>query len=109
MAITFNIALAVKLVGSGLTVLIIADAAPPKFNVAASCKTAAAITQAMGLSRPQDYSTCMKGEDSAQQELVQTWSKYRSQDRGVCIAQAQVGGTPSYVEVLACLQVIPSR
>ncbi len=106
MGITLPIILAAKLVGPVLT---IADTAPPKFNVALSCKTAAAITQAMGLSHPQDYSTCMKGEADAQQELVQTWSKYKAQDRAVCVGQAQVGGTPSYVEVLACLQVAQSR
>ena len=106
MGITFPIVLAAKLVGSVLTV---AEAPPPKFNVAPSCKTAAAITQAMGLSRPQDYSTCMKDEESAQQELIQTWSKYKAQDRAVCVGQAQVGGTPSYVEVIACLQVTPAH
>jgi hypothetical protein len=104
MSMTFSILLAAKLLGSVLT---IADSALPKFNVAPSCRTAVAITQAMRLSRPQDYPTCMKGEETAQQELALIWAKYKAQDRQVCVAQAGVGGTPSYVEVLACLQVIP--
>ena len=105
MGIPFPLFLAAKLLGS---VLIVADT-PPKFNVGPSCKTAAAITQAMSLAVTQDYQTCMKDEESARQELVQNWSKYRAQDRTLCAAQAQVGGTPSYVEVLACLDTIPSR
>jgi hypothetical protein len=104
MSMTFSMLFAAKLLGSVLT---IADAAAPKFNVAPSCKTAVAITQAMRLIRPQDYPTCMEGEESARQELVQIWAKYKAQDREVCVAQAGVGGTPSYAEVLACLQVIP--
>jgi hypothetical protein len=104
MSMTFSILFAAKLLGSVLT---IADAAPPKFNVAPSCKTAIAITQAMRLIRPQDYPTCMEGEESARQELVQIWTKYKAQNREVCATQAAVGGTPSYVEVVACLQAIP--
>jgi hypothetical protein len=100
----FSILLAAKLLGSVLTV---ADPALPKFDVAPSCGTAVAITQAMRLIRSQDYSTCMKGEETAQQELAQIWAQYKAQNRDVCVAQAQVGGTPSYVEVVACLQAIP--
>ena len=106
MSMTVSIILAAKLLGSVLTV---ADAAVPKFNVALSCKTAVAITQAMRLVRPQDYPTCMNGEETARQELVQIWVKYKMQNREVCAAQAGVGGAPSYVEVLACLQVIPEE
>jgi hypothetical protein len=101
---TFSVLLAAKLLGSVLT---IADPALPKFNVAPSCRTAAAVTQAMRLIRPQDYPTCMKEEETAQQELAPIWAKYNAQNRELCVAQAQVGGTPSYVEVLACLQAIP--
>jgi hypothetical protein len=101
---TFSLILTAKLLGSVLT---IADSSPPKFNVVSSCKTAAAVTQAMRLIRAQDYPTCMKDEDTAQQELTQIWVKYKTQNKEICVAQSQVGGTPSYVEVLACLQAIP--
>ena len=36
---------------------------------------AVAITQAMRLIRSQDYPTCMKGEETAQQELAQIWAQ----------------------------------
>jgi hypothetical protein len=106
MNMTFSIILAAKLLGSALT---IADPVIPKFNVAPSCRTAVAITQAMRLKRPQDYPTCMNDEESARQELVQIWAKYKAQNKEVCAAQAGVGGAPSYVELLACLQVIPEE
>jgi hypothetical protein len=47
----------------------------------------------------------MKDEESAHQELVQSWSKYKPPERTRCVGQTEVGGMPSYVEVLECLQV----
>ena len=88
---------------SGL-VLTVADA-PPKFNPAAGCKAAAAIDQSMDLSVSQSYDSCMKDEESARQELVHTWFKYTAQDKSRCVGHTEVGGTPSYVEILECLLV----
>jgi hypothetical protein len=101
MGILFPILLAAKLAGSVLTV---ADA-PPTFNVAPSCKAAAAINQSMDLAVSQDYQACMNDEEGARRELVQNWSKYTPQERTRCVGQTEVGGTPSYVEVVECLQV----
>jgi len=86
---------------SGL-VLTVADA-PPKFNAAAGCKAAATINQSMDLSVSQSYDSCMKDEAAARQQLVQTWSKYTPQDKSRCVAETEVGGAPSYVEILECL------
>jgi hypothetical protein len=101
MSITLPMSLVSAL--SGL-VLAIADA-PPKFNPAAGCKAAAAIDQSMDLSVSQSYESCMKDEEGARQELNQTWSKYTPQDKSRCVGQTEVGGTPSYVEILECLLV----
>src|SRR5262249_16129675 len=96
MGCTFPIILAATLVGS---VLMVADG-PPKYNVAPSCKAAATLNQSLDLSVSQDYQSCMNDEESARQELVKTWSKYNAQDRARCRGQSEVGGFPSYVEVL---------
>ena len=101
MSITLPMSLVSALSGLVLTV---ADA-PPKFNPAAGCKAAAAIDQSMDLSVSQSYDSCMKDEESARQQLVQTWSKYTPQDKSRCVGQTEVGGTPSYVEILECLLV----
>lgn len=47
----------------------------------------------------------MNDEESARRELVQSWSRYNAQERARCIGQTEVGGFPSYVEVLECLLV----
>lgn len=101
MASTFPALLAVKLIGSVLT---IADG-PPNFDAAPACKAAVAINQSIDLAVSQDYRSCMDDEASARDELARTWSKYDAQEHRRCIGQTEVGGLPSYVEVLECLLV----
>ena len=99
--ITFAIALAAKLAGSVLTV---ADDFP-KFNPEPGCRAASAINQSIDLAVSQDFKACMADEDSAKEELEKSWSKYSAADKRRCVGQTDVGGMPSYVEVVECLLV----
>ena len=99
---TFPIILAAKLVGS---VLAVADTSFPQFNPAPGCKAASAINQSMDLAVSQDFEACMADEDSAKEELQKSWSKYSAADKRRCVGQTDVGGMPSYVEVVECLLV----
>ena len=101
MGITFAVALAAKLVGSVLTV---ADDFP-KFNPEPGCRAASAINQSTDLAVSQDFKACMADEDSAKEERQKSWSKYSADDKRRCVGQTDVGGVPSYVEVLECLLV----
>ena len=101
MGATFAIILAAKLVGSVLTV---ADDFP-KFNPEPGCRAASAINQSLDLAESQDFKACMADEDSAKEELQKGWSKYSADDKRRCVGQTDVGGMPSYVEVVECLQV----
>jgi len=98
----FPILLAANLIGSVMT---IADTSFPQFNPAPGCKAASAINQSIDLAVSQDYKSCMADEDSAKQELQQTWSKYSANDKRRCVGQTMDGGMPSYVEVIECLLV----
>ena len=98
-----SITLPMSLVSALSGVVLTAADAPPKFNAAAGCKAAAAIDQSMDLSVSQSYESCIKDEESARQQLVQTWSKYTPKDKSCCVGQTEVGGTPSYVGILECL------
>ena len=98
MGVTFPLILAANLVGS---VLAVADTSFP----APGCKAASAINQSIDLAVSQDYKACMADEDSAKQELQQTWSKYSAADKRRCVGQTEDGGMPSYVEVVECLLV----
>jgi hypothetical protein len=99
---TFPILLAANLIGSVLT---IADTSFPQFNPAPGCRAASAINQSIDLAVSQDYKACMADEESAKQELQQSWTKYSAADKRRCVGQTEDGGMPSYVEVIECLLV----
>jgi hypothetical protein len=97
-----NITLPILLAGAAIQV---ADTSFPQFNPAPGCKAAAAINPSIDLAVSQDYTACIADENSAKQELQQTWPKYSANDKRTCIGQTMVGGMPSYVEVEECLAV----
>jgi hypothetical protein len=71
----------------------------PSFNVEPSCRG--------GLTDPKDnarYQQCLKEEASARSTLQAGWGKFPAGDREVCSSTARMG-TPSYVEMLTCLQM----
>jgi hypothetical protein len=100
-----NITLPSVIVNAAVVWIISIADAPPKFNVAPSCKAAAAINQSMDLAVSQDYQSCMNDEESARAELVKGWNTYPADAKTRCVGEATVGGLPSYVEVLECFLV----
>ena len=97
-----HILLAANLMGS---ILMIANTGFPQFSPAPGCKAASAINEAIDLAVSQTYEACIADEDSAKQELQQSWFKYSANDKRRCVGQTEDGGMPSYVEVLECLLV----
>jgi hypothetical protein len=75
----------------------------PKFDIARSCKLDAAATS--GLSVEQPLKNCVSDEQQAQQQLGSQWTKFPASSRASCTSQESIGGTPSYVSLLTCLQL----
>jgi len=75
----------------------------PKFDIARSCKLDVAATA--GLSVDQSLKSCIRDEQKARQQLGSQWSKFTASSRASCSANESVGGTPSYVSLLTCLQM----
>lgn len=76
----------------------VADAVP-SFNVEPTCRG--------GLSNPSDnarFTQCLAEEAKAKATLQANWASFPAGDRGVCATTAGMG-TPSYVELLTCLQM----
>jgi hypothetical protein len=87
--------------GSQLVVMV-ADG-PPNFDMARTCRLDLSAT--FGLSTgPQDKS-CIRDERNARQQLQKQWSKFPATARANCASQESIGGTPSYVSLLTCLQM----
>ena len=87
---------------SSQLVVAVADQVP-KFDIARSCKLDVAATA--GLSVDQSLKSCIRDEQQARQQLGSQWSKFPAASRASCSANESVGGTPSYVSLLTCLQM----
>ena len=72
---------------------------PPKLDVAKTCNGAA---QATGRTKE----ACLESEQGGRSILAAKWSKYSADDKTRCIALVQIGGVPSYVELLSCLDAL---
>ena len=75
----------------------------PKFDIERNCKLDVAATA--GLTVDQSIQTCINDERNARQQLTGQWSKFPAPSRASCTSQESVGGTPSYVSLLTCLQM----
>jgi len=49
--------------------------------------------------------SCMEQERSAREELAKEWGTFTAADRIHCGSLVNIGGTPSYVELLVCMQM----
>jgi len=73
---------------------------PPRFDIKATCRSAQPI------SNYQDtYKDCITEETQAHSEMVKSWSTFSASARSTCVQEIQLGTSPSYVDMLTCLQL----
>src|SRR5438270_1950968 len=77
----------------------LADA--PILNVQATCRA----TPAVNLDQQATYDNCMRSENAARERLNKTWGKMRADWRSTCLKTTTLGGVPSYVELLTCVEM----
>jgi len=84
-------------------VMTVADGVP-KFEIARGCRLDS--TQAFDLSTGQNETVkrCVADEQQAVTQLQTQWSQFRDSDKAQCTEETNIGGTPSYVDLLTCLQ-----
>ena len=73
----------------------------PRFDIEATCKAAQPLTA----EDRNPYESCMREEIDAERQLKGMWSSASAGHRETCGQEAQIGGTPSYVDMLTCLQL----
>jgi hypothetical protein len=81
--------------------LVLAADSVPELNVDPSCHAAA--TAATVLNRSED--TCKRDEHDARGKLQQEWGQFSAGQRAHCVTLSGLGGAPSYVELLTCLEM----
>jgi hypothetical protein len=82
----------------GLQPIAFADEVPT-YDVRATCRGEAQDVAAAGTA-----ATCVTQEQQARETLVAQWAQFAPESRTTCM-QAQAGFSPSYVELLSCLQI----
>jgi len=81
--------------------LVLAADQIPKFDTDASCHAAAAASTV--INRNEDV--CKKDERDARAKLEQQWAQFTPAERAHCMSLSKLGGFPSYVELLTCLEM----
>ncbi len=74
----------------------------PKFDTTKSCQAAFAAYTGADKAR---YDTCLKEEKDAGAQIGSSWAQWPPRDRAHCAQLAGMGGSPSYVEMLTCLEI----
>ena len=74
---------------------------PPRFDIAASCRDVG--KSGVDIGRP--ASACVADEEKARDQLQAKWSQYPLAARDSCVDGAKLGGPPSYVQVITCLEM----
>jgi hypothetical protein len=70
----------------------------PVYDVAPSCRAAVTVM-------PGSFEACMNDEQNARAQLAATWDKFTAPQQDNCVQNETIGGSPSYVELLTCLQM----
>jgi hypothetical protein len=76
----------------------------PRFDVQPTCRAAVALAGAGSEGRTVE--SCVAGENAALKALEKDWAKVPGPERTQCIGTVKVGGAPSYVELLTCLEMM---
>jgi hypothetical protein len=73
----------------------------PRLNIEATCRA----EKPLVAGDPNPYEGCMRDETDAERQLQAMWSSTAAAQRERCGREAQLGGSPSYVDMLTCLQM----
>jgi hypothetical protein len=86
----------------GLSTAIARAGSPPKLNVEPTCNATADYETFVGRTKK----ACLDEEHAAQSTLAENWSTYSAADKTQCTGTVNMGGPPSYVELLSCIETL---
>ncbi len=89
----------------GTQVVLVAADQVPKLDVSVSCRSAGASSVTAPVSGTRNAAACEKDENDARDKLKQEWTTFSEAERARCTRIATLGGSPSYVELLTCLEM----
>jgi hypothetical protein len=90
--------LAAAMLGGVLTVAAADNV--PELDTRPTCAGADSV-----LSGTRNVASCEQSEQQARNTLSTEWQKFPASDQRNCVAETNIGGFPSYVQVLTCLEM----
>jgi hypothetical protein len=88
----------------GSHIMLVADRVP-QLDANVSCRSAGA-TSVMGPgSGTRSVQACEQDEKDARTKLEQEWGMFSAAEQARCTRLTTLGGSPSYVELLTCLEM----
>lgn len=86
--------------------IVLAAEAIPQLDASLSCKSAgAAAVMGNSSSTTRTAAACEQDETTAHDKLTQEWSNFSAAEQSRCTRLSTLGGSPSYVELLTCLEM----
>lgn len=89
----------------------LAEDGPPRLDVESTCQSAQRAQ--VSISDNASLEGCLRSERSAHDELKKNWGKFPEAAKSQCSQQFKAGGSPSYVELVTCLELasgtVPSQ
>ncbi|KQO89150.1 hypothetical protein ASF36_23570 [Methylobacterium sp. Leaf90] len=73
----------------------------PRYSVEATCRAAPTLET----SDRNTFQNCVRDENQAHTQLRQQWAGFDATRRVMCVQEESIGGAPSYVDLLTCLQM----
>lgn len=103
----------IRIVWAGASALLALTAAArsdevPNLHVEQLCRGIASQSadQVMAEAYPAvTFERCMQAERDDREELQKQWGGFTADDRRHCVAEATMGGSSSYTELLTCLEM----
>lgn len=77
----------------------------PTFKVEPSCESAAARSSVPLGSTVNTAEICIRKEMEARDQMTKEWDKFVAADKSYCVPLSMQGGTPTYTELLTCLEL----
>jgi hypothetical protein len=74
---------------------------PPRFDAAPGCRAGTNT----GVKPRADVDSCLRSEHEARDQLTRQWGEFAAADKVRCAEKTHLGGPPSYIEVLTCLEL----
>ena len=68
---------------------------PPKFDIARECQ----------FGSKEEQKRCTDEETQARDQLQTEWIRFSPSDKTLCNREASIDSTPSYVELITCLEM----